>query len=454
MYVTRNGGLFCDNWYTMTNSVVDSATGNFAVDLSGHAGGNYQWYVRGWNPEGFGPWSSAGSFSLGIPGAVALLAPTNNASLSNRHPELTWSQSFPAASWFQLYVMHDGSQYLDQWVQGATNWTPTADLPAGSYSWRVQTYGAGGLGTWSTNSNFTIPTAVPTNIALISPIGSATATPAHSYTWKADTAATWYELYVVQNSKMLCDKWVALSDSVAPSGSGNFAVEIGGHTGGSYQWYVRGWSPDGMGPWSSMGSYTTPEVPLPGLVTLLTPTNNATVLLRQTEFTWMASSPAADWYNVYVVRDGSKYADQWVQGSTNWVATSGLPGGTYTWYVHPWNAAGYGPWSTNFTFTIPTAVPGALTLLSPSGAMAGGSPQRYTWTADAAATWYELYVLRNGSTFGDQWYPLTNSVVDSATGNFAVDVDGHSTGTYQWWVRGWGPDGLGAWSTNLTFQIP
>ena len=99
-------------------------------------------------------------------------------------------------------------------------------------------------------------------------------------------------------------------------------------------------------------------------------------------------------------------------------------------------------------------MPGAITPVSPSGSVATGSTQRYTWKADAASTWYELYVVRNGSAFGDHWYTLTNSVVDTATGNFAVDVSGHSAGTYQWYVRGWGPDGLGTWSSNLTFQVP
>jgi hypothetical protein len=33
-------------------------------------------------------------------------------------------------------------------------------------------------------------------------------------------------------------------------------------------------------------------------------------------------------------------------------------------------------------------------------------------------------------------------------------VNGHVNGTYQWWVRGWGPDGYGQWSGNLTFQVP
>jgi hypothetical protein len=454
LYVSANGGVVCDKWYAATNLLVDRATGDVGVDVAVQGCGTYQWYVRGWNPIGFGAWSSAGGFSVGVPGPVTLLTPAQNASLQTRQPEFSWAQSFPAATWFRLYVTRNQSKYLDQWVQGATNFTPTAELPGGNYSWWVEAYNGSGLGPWSTNASFTVPVAVPGAVALV-PLpggGNVDADLKHTYTWKADAAATWYELYVVQNGKVLCDKWFTSSNSVAQSGSGDFAVEIGGHTGGSYQWYVRGWSVDGLGSWSGGGSYTMAEVPPPGPVTLLTPTNNATAQLRQPEFTWTAASPEASWYYVYVERNGSKYLDQWVEGVTNWVPTSGLPGGSYTWYVYPWNEVGYGLLSTNFTFTIQTAVPGALTLLSPSGGVASGSTQRYTWKADPAATWYELYVSRNGSVFCDKWYTLTNSVVDSATGDFAVDVDGHDSGTYQWYVRGWSPDGLGPWSDGLNFQ--
>ena len=55
-------------------------------------------------------------------------------------------------------------------------------------------------------------------------------------------------------------------------------------------------------------------------------------------------------------------------------------------------------------------------------------------------------MTRNGSAFLDKRYNLTDSAVDTGTGNFAVDVSGHSAGTYQWYVRGYNSDGLGAWS--------
>ena len=97
-------------------------------------------------------------------------------------------------------------------------------------------------------------------------------------------------------------------------------------------------------------------------------------------------------------------------------------------------------------------MPGAITLVSPSGSVAAASTQRYIWEADAEATWYELYVVRDGSMFCDTWFTLSNSV--GTSGNFAVDVGGHTQGGYQWYVRGWSPDGLGPWSGPLTFALP
>ncbi len=365
LYVMQNGKLLSDQWFNSSNSVIVGTTGDFAVDVNGHTGGSYQWWVRGWNQIGLGPWSATGSYTMS-------------------------------------------------------------------------------------------PPPPPDKITLVSPAGggSVVANTVQRYTWQIDTNTVWYELYVMQNGKLLSDQWFNSSNSVINGTTGDFAVDVDGHTGGSYQWWVRGWSPIGYGPWSDTGSFTMTAPPPPGQVTLLTPTNNAGGVVREPTLTWTASSPAASWYDVYVVRNGTKYLDQWVQGTTNLVvANNGLPGGAYTWYVRPWNAVGLGPWSAGSSFTIQTATPGVLTLLSPTGSVASGSTQLYTWQADANATWYELYVMKNGSEFTDQWFNLSDSVVDSATGDFGVNVAGHTNGSYQWWVRAWGPDGFGPWSTSMSFQI-
>jgi sulfur relay (sulfurtransferase) complex TusBCD TusD component (DsrE family) len=449
LYISWNGGEFYDEWFTLSNLVADTSTGTLAVNVSGHEGGTYQWWVRGWNPNGDGPWSSAGNFTLAIPGPVTLLTPTNSASFQERRPELSWSQTAPAAAWYYLWVGRNGSAYLSQWLEGTTNWTPTSDMPGGIYTWAVQAWNSAGLGSWSQIATFTNQVAVPTNIVLISPTGNLEAGSTQSYTWKADPAATWYELYVSCNGRAFYDKWFTLSNSIVDSSTGDFAVDVSGHNAGSYQWWVRGWSPDGSGPWSSAGSFT---IAIPGPVTLLTPTNNASFQERRPEFSWSSAAPAAAWYNLWIARDGSTYLDQWIEGATNWTPTNDMPGGTYTWAVQAWNSAGLGPWSQIATFTNQVAVPTNIVQISPSGTVSVSSTQQYIWQIDPAATWYELYISRNGGAFFDQWYASTNSVVDSATGDFAVDVSGETPGSYQWWVRGWSPDGLGPWSTGLNFR--
>jgi len=289
---------------------------------------------------------------------------------------------------------------------------------------------------------------VPNKVARISPTGNVPANVTQRYTWKLDPAAIWYELYTIKDGQLFLDRWFALADSVVDIATGNFAVDVNGHGPGAYQWWVRGWSPDGLGPWSSAGGFTI------GAVALVTPSNSAILQTRRPQLSWSQSDPAATWFHLWINRDGSKYLDQWIEGTTNWTASTDMSGGDYAWWVQAWSPAGYGPWSTNSTFTIQTAVPNTIALISPAGSATATATQRYTWNADPAATRYELYIIRNGSLLLDQWFSLTNSVVDSATGDFAVDVTAGGPGAYLWYVRGWSPDGLGAWSDAMSFQTP
>ena len=382
-----------------------------------------------------------------VSGAVTLISPPDGASVQARRPQFSWSQSDPAATWYHLWINYNGVKYTDVWVEGETNWTATADLPGASYSWWVQPWSPAGLGPWSQGSSFTIPLNIPTVVTLLAPTGNAAASSTQRYTWKADSAAVWYELYISKDGAPFSDRWVTLANSSVDSATGNFALDVSGHAPGNYQWWVRGWSPDGIGPWSSAGSFSI------GAVSLLTPSNNAVLQTRQPVLAWTQSDPAGTWFHLYISHNGSAYLDQWIQGTTNWTASADMPGGDYTWWVQSWSPAGAGPWSAGGAFTIQTAIPSAITLISPAVSVPGNVVQRYTWKLDPAATLYELYIVRNGQLFYDQWIASTNSAVDSATGNFAVDVSGHSPGTYQWYVRGYSPDGLGVWSSVLIVQV-
>lgn len=448
--VTRDGRLFCDNWYDAINLPVDPETANVGVEVAGHSNGNYQWRVRGWSAAGLGPWSSAGTFAVATPRPVVLLTPADQTSLQERRPQFSWEQPVPPAEWFHLCINRNGSRCYDLWLEGTTQWTPSVDLPGGAYTWAVQAWSPAGVGPWSKMASFTAQPALPGQIALLTPKSSALRGPTLRYHWSQDSAAVSYELYITRDGAVFYDQWLSVTNLSADPGKGSLSVEVPGHAAGSYYWYVRGWNPDGFGPWSRPGSFSVDGASKP--LTLLTPTNNAVLQERRPEFSWMAASPPAAAYHLYLSRSGTNYYDVRVEGKTNWVPSFNLTGGSYTWMVQAWDASGSGASSETASFTSPYIVPAAIVALTPRGTAGDSATQRYQWQVDAAATRYQLYINRDGSVFHDQWYDAAHSVLDPATGKFAVDVPGHSPGTYQWWVRGWGPEGMGTWSDAVTFR--
>jgi hypothetical protein len=158
----------------------------------------------------------------------------------------------PAATWYYLWINKNGEYYHQEWIQSASRWTATNDLPSGSYEWWVQTWNTEGYGPWSTNSIFFVPFTVPGVIGMDLAVVKDTTT--IQYQWYADMGSTWYELWINENGKTLFDKWYYTGVT-----TGLLKLEIDGHTSGAgYQWWVRGWSPDGYGPWSGPGAFTMP----------------------------------------------------------------------------------------------------------------------------------------------------------------------------------------------------
>jgi hypothetical protein len=186
-----------------------------------------------------------------------------------------------------------------------------------------------------------------------------------------------------------------------------------------------------------------------GAVALAVPLDGASLQASPPQFSWSQSDLAATKYYLVLNRDGSQCLTQWIEGATNWTAPTALPAGNYTWAVETWTESGNGPWSTNSSFTVPATLPSTIALLSPSGTAALNGTQRFTWTADPAATRYELRIERDGSSYFNRWFSLADSVMDGATGSFAVDLTGIGTGTYFWWVRGSSPAGDGPWSDRV-----
>ena len=147
----------------------------FLSDFQSTQGGNLEagtvhyprpglWYLLQANPDYSGLTLVGGyTNSPAFPGAACLLTPVNNPSLRTRRPQFVWSQPTPAATWFYLWLNHDGIRYKDFWINtgtdggGGTNWLPELDLPPGNYQWWVQGWNLGGYGQWSASSSFAVP---------------------------------------------------------------------------------------------------------------------------------------------------------------------------------------------------------------------------------------------------------------------------------------------------------
>ena len=390
------------------------------------------------------------------PAAATLLTPADGATLERGNPpQLSWAQGQPTADWFYIYLNRNASHYLDFWQVANTysatnNWT--TNLPAGTYTWWVRTWNSGGNGPWSPGRTFTVLGA-PGRITAISPQGTIESTPSITYAWYiADIYTVWYELYIMKNGALYSDTWhhVAPGDLETSDGGqfGECSLTLKNQPSGTNNWWVRGWSPDGMGAWSATMTFTNRLIPS-GTVTLMAPANNAVVSNALPECSWQ-NNGGATWNWLLLYRSNSLYCSEWLEAKTTWTPTNTLPVGNYTLWLVGWNPDGYGTW-TSGSFSVPVRVPGSMMLLSPTGVMCDNSPMEYSWTADPNTAWYQLIIIKNSNTLANRWYPASAST-SSDPSQFDIQVpEQHGAGNYTWWLRGWSADGYGPWcSTNFT----
>jgi hypothetical protein len=347
-----------------------------------------------------------------------------------RRPTLSW-EAVPGATWYRIWIERNGTRYYRKWLnQADTSWTPDWDLPAGNYRWWVRGWvPETGRTPWVGPNTFALTSAVPGVVTTLLPEGSAAGLQP-DFTWQADVNAFWYQVLIHRGRRLYHKKWV-------PWQQLEYRTPLPMRL-GRYRWWVRGWSPDGYGPWSEPRTFyigrSVPRAPV-GVV------NHE----RRPWFVWDAVESAL-WYQVWVHKEGKFFKTYWVEGGTTWRPSEDLESGDYRWWVRSWNAAAYGPWSQEADFTIPVAVPGVITGLSPTGTVAYGFVE-YRWRRDPDATWYRLVVHEEGEPFHAKWYPAGESDDD-----YSLILTGHGAGlNYTWWVRGYSPDGEGPWNEGIDF---
>jgi len=330
----RDGATHLTQW-------VQAVTWTPEVDLPA---GDYQWRVRGWGSEiGFGEWSRTADFTVARQQPVTApvqTGPTGEIT-ETRRPAFAWN-AVEHAVWYRVFVQRvGGGAVLDRWTQDTTL-MPPSDLAAGTYRWWIVAWGPDGYGPWSGSMEFSIPSRAPGAITLIGPQGEQ-ASHDLTYRWEQDANATWYRLWVGRaGAGTWHDGWHAFA------GAGTAEVALANHPGGTFAWWLRPWGPDGYGPWSGPGQFTTPaQAPSPPV--LVAPLGET--FENPPVFDW--ESERAEWYRVYVQRiGGGAVLDQWTADATLTPAAA-LPAGQYAWWVGAWNrVTGRVVWSQRGDFTI------------------------------------------------------------------------------------------------------
>ena len=300
------------------------------------------------------------------PGETNLLNPSGT--ISDTTPTYSW-QKVTDATWYRLYVNRGSSNVYAKWLSssdyscsGSTcSYTPTTVLASGDHTWWVQTWNSYGYGPWSNSKNFTVAGCLdPGKVTLTSPSGViSTSTP--TYRWVGDGPATWYRLYVWNDtdSKLVVDEWKAEStvcSGTACSYNPGVAVEADNH-----RWWIQTWnSCGGYGPWSNSLSFSRGK---PAKATLISP--SGTIYTNNPSYRWYAV-PTATWYKLYVYDYTTNQAviDQWYTaasagcssgtGTCELFPNKTLNQGSHRWWLMAFNGL-YGDWSNSLAFNVSTA---------------------------------------------------------------------------------------------------
>lgn len=247
------------------------------------------------------------------------------------------------------------------------------------------------------------------------------------FTWDPAARAVWYQLVIEKDGKSYFKKWFKGVTTWTPSW--NLKP-------GNYAWKTRAWNPDGFGPWSAMAMFDIPAM-IPGKPDLYDP--SGTIHTGLPVFDWEDDKDAV-WSHLIVTRSGKSAIDRWIQNDSEYIPTlaEALRYGYYTWYVRGWGLDGLGPWSDPQTFDY-----GAIEGYDPEGLVQGTLRPDFDWTELIDATYYHLWVARNGKTYRDLWLQVPEWMPPA-------DLP---FGVYIWSVQGYNAQGQGPWSDVLEFAI-
>lgn len=324
LQLNRDGLLWTNVW--------NDGTANTTCELQTYiAPAYYTWRVRTHNSFCAGPWTQWRTFQVN-----RIMTPSGKTAVWNWRPEFNWSPT-PDATQYYLWIHRVGKStpYYRTWIAD-TNWVASFDFAAGTYNWRIQPWDdTRSIGPWLNWATFTIPRMTPPRPVLEEPSGVVT-NERPQFAWQEAQYAQRYELWVKRNGTTYLRPLTTET---------NYTPQVPLRY-GYYQWWGRGWSPHGYGPWSYPLQFTY-GVPQPS-----EPPNGSIPDTRQPTLKWSEVVDATS-YNLRIDRNGVRFRNVSGLTSAEWTPETDLPQGNYRWWVQARNEIELGPWSPKAWFQIP-----------------------------------------------------------------------------------------------------
>ena len=157
-----SGDTILREWYR-SSDVADGGLCSINPQLS-LTNGTYKWWVKTYNGNGHGPWSSAMTFlfdSTVSPVKATLVSPSG--ATGDADPTYCWDRD-GASTWYQLWVNDSsGTTKVKQWYRSevvcsgsSCSVTPAQSLANGNHRWWIRTWNENATGPWSDAVNFTV----------------------------------------------------------------------------------------------------------------------------------------------------------------------------------------------------------------------------------------------------------------------------------------------------------
>jgi hypothetical protein len=350
--------------------------GSCSVEIELPENGDYDWWMRGGNAAGWGPWGpddangdyggQAFTLDVALPAMVDNRLPADAAGLTSANATFEWDAD-AAATMYEIYVAGPNGYVaypqldVDEDLGGcAVTCTYTMLLPEnGDYDWYMRAGNDYGYGPWGPDDaggdyglqEFTLTeTAVASAPAKITPVTDQTNTQV-TFEWDPVSNASYYWLYIAGPSG-----YVMSNDSVSAADCGaTCTYDVVLPENGDYTWYLAAGSADGTIIWDAAQPADYGDVtfnldapaPTSPVNTLIAPADDEIIASNSEEVTFeWAGVDDASWYNLVVADDsGTTVVSEWYQAevldcypysSSDCEATVNIDPDNYTWTVLTW----------------------------------------------------------------------------------------------------------------------